>query len=139
MRYLPVAATLGVALMLTGAIAHAVPDDHELALRGARIGHIEIQVDDVFERTERALAAPYRVANTLHIATHGDTISRQLLFHEGDFFDRRLLDESERLLREQRYLNEASIQTLRFNDADNTVDVLVRVHDVWTLSPGLSL
>jgi outer membrane protein assembly factor BamA len=27
---------------------------------------------------------------------------------------------------------------VRYNEADNTVDVLVRVHDVWTLSPGLS-
>jgi outer membrane protein assembly factor BamA len=42
------------------------------------------------------------------------------------------------MLRAQRYLNEASVEPVRYNEADNTVDVLVRVHDVWTLSPGLA-
>ena len=41
-------------------------------------------------------------------------------------------------MRAQRYLNEATVEPVRYNEADNTVDVLVRVHDVWTLSPGLS-
>ena len=97
----------------------------------------QIQVDDVFENTTR-LAAPYRIANDLHISTHDTTVQQQLLFHTGDVFDRRVLDETARLLRAQRYLNEATVEPVRYNEADNTVDVLVRVHDVWTLSPGLS-
>lgn len=54
-----------------------------------------------------------------------------------DHFDRRVMDETERVLRDERYLSDASVQVLRYND-DDTVDVVVRVHDVWTLSPGLS-
>jgi hypothetical protein len=114
----------------------SVPSDDTLQARQARIGHIAIQVDDVFE-THQPLAAPYHLANSLHITTRQSTIESQLLFKQGDVFSRKQLDETERLLRGQRYLNEASIVPVRYND-DNTVDVVVRVHDVWTLSPGLS-
>ena len=117
--------------------ARAVASDAELEQRGARIGNIAIEVDDVFE-TGTGLAAPYRVANNLHITTHDSTVQQQLLFRTGDVFDRRLLDETARMLRAQRYLGEASVEPVAYHEADNTVDVLVRVHDVWTLSPGLS-
>jgi outer membrane protein assembly factor BamA len=127
-------------LLLAPLCAHAAPvaRDAELEQRGARIGNIEIQVDDVFEKTTTRLAAPYRIANDLHISTHDTTVQQQLLFHTGDPYDRRVLNETARLLRALRYLNEATVEPVRYNEADNTVDVLVRVHDVWTLSPGLS-
>lgn len=113
-----------------------VPSNEELEARQARIGHIAVQVDEVFE-TDQPLAAPYRLANSLHITTRQSTIASQLLFKPGDPFSRKQLDETERLLRGQRYLNEASIVPVRYN-TDNTIDVVVRVHDVWTLSPGVS-
>ncbi|HEY7642800.1 MAG TPA: BamA/TamA family outer membrane protein [Steroidobacteraceae bacterium] len=126
-------------LALLPLCAHAGPlaPDAVLEQRGARIGNVAIEVDDVFETGTR-LAAPYRLANNLHISTHDSTVAQQLLFHTGDVYNRRLLDETARMLRAQRYLNEASVEPVRYNEADNTVDVLVRVHDVWTLSPGLS-
>lgn len=113
-----------------------MPNDAELERRGASIGRIDIQVDDVFENT-LSLSTPYRIANGLHISTHDETVREQLLFRSGEPFHRRVLDETERLLRGRRYFNEASVTSVRYNE-DNTVDVLVRVHDVWTLSPGLS-
>jgi hypothetical protein len=66
-------------LLLAPCYAHAAPSarDAELEQRGARIGSIEIQVDDVFETTR--LAAPYRIANDLHISTQGATVLQQLL------------------------------------------------------------
>lgn len=133
------AGQLSLWLWLTPVCAHAGPvaRDTELERRGARIGSVEIQVDEVFENTTR-LAAPYRIANDLHITTQDETVQQQLLFHTGDAYSRRLLDETVRLLRGQRYLNEATVEPVRYHEADNTVDVLVRVHDVWTLSPGLS-
>jgi outer membrane protein assembly factor BamA len=126
-------------LLLTPLYAHAGPvaPDAQLEQRGARIGNIEIEVDDVFENGSH-LAAPYRLANNLHISTHDSTVAQQLLFRTGDVYHRRVLDETARMLRAQRYLNEASVEPVRYNEADNSVDVLVRVHDVWTLSPGLS-
>jgi hypothetical protein len=128
-----------ILLLLAPLCAYAAPvaRDAELEQRGARIGNIAIEVDDVFETGSR-LAAPYRIANDLHISTHDSTVQQQLLFHTGDKYDRRVLDETARLLRALRYLNEATVEPVRYHEDDNTVDVLVRVHDVWTLSPGLS-
>src|SRR3954462_8624432 len=114
------------------ALAAPVARDAELEQRGARIGNVEVQVDDVFE-TSTHLAAPYRIANDLHISTHEATVQSQLLFHTGDKYDRHVLNETARILRALRYLNEASVEPVRYNEAENTVDVLVRVHDVWTL------
>jgi hemolysin activation/secretion protein len=128
-----------VVAMLPGSIAldqSRLPPDTELEKRGATIGHIDVRIDDVFE-DKTSLSAPYRVVNGLHISTHGETVRQQLLFQSGEPFHRRVLDETARLLRDQRYFNEASITVVRYND-DNTVDVEVRVHDVWTLSPGFS-
>jgi hemolysin activation/secretion protein len=125
--------------MLPGRIAldqAQLPSDAELEKRGARIGRVDVRVDDVFENTQ-SLSAPYRLANGLHISTRDETVRQQLLFRSGEPFHRRVFDETARLLRDQRYLNEASITVVRYNE-DNTVDVEVRVHDVWTLSPGIS-
>jgi len=119
-----------------GTVSNAMPTDRELEGRNAHIGDIQIVVDDVFEQPQR-LSAPYRIVNSLHVGTREATITQQLLFRHGDQFNRRVLAETERLLREQRYLNDASIEVVRYHD-DNTVDVQVRVHDVWTLSPGFS-
>ena len=113
-----------------------LPDDAQLQRWRAVIGRIDVEIDDVFE-TGHALAAPYRLANALHISTKQQTIVNQLLFHSGEPYSRHALDETARLLRDQRYLNEATIEPVRYHD-DNTVDVVVRVHDVWTLSPGLA-
>jgi len=132
-----------MAMLPSRSLAAGEPlSDHELQQRSARIGRIGrigrivVTIEDVFEDS-LSLSAPYRVVNSLHIATHIETIRQQLLFREGDAFNRRVLDETARLLRDQRYLADASIEPLRYNQ-DNTVDVLVRVHDVWTMSPGLS-
>lgn len=126
-----------MAMLPSRSLAMGEPlSDRDLQQRNARIGSIVVTIDDVFEDS-LSLSAPYRIVNSLHIATHIETIRQQLLFREGDAFNRRVFDETERLLREQRYLAEASIEPLRYNE-DNTVDVLVRVHDVWTMSPGLS-
>ena len=119
-----------------GPPAARVPDDLQLQRNGAVVGRVEIRVDDVFE-ADRVLSAPYRLANALHMSTKVQTIADQLLFRSGQPYSRRTLEESARLLRGQRYLNEASIEPVRYND-DNTVDVIVHVHDVWTLSPGFS-
>ena len=126
-----------LAFLIAKPVAPAsLPTDVELEKRGARIGRIVIQVDDVFEST-LSLSTPYRVVNGLHISTHDATVRQQLLFRTGEPFHRRVLEETERLLRGQRYFNDATVTVVRYNE-DNTVDVHVRVHDVWTLSPGIS-
>lgn len=122
---------------------HAIKDgelsDRTLQHAAARIGRIVIKVDNVFDPDnpqENGMA--YRAANALHIKSRDNTIRTQLLFKSGDVYNRHALDESARNLRADTYLNEADIQPLQYHAEDNTVDVLVRVHDVWTFDPGIS-
>jgi len=104
----------------------------------AVIGEVYIENANIFDTDipgeDRAL---YRLANKLHIRTRPEVISRVLLFKPGDPFDRRLIEESERLLRSNSYLHDAVIEPVRYRDG--TVDLKVTTRDVWTLDPRLSI
>lgn len=114
-----------------------VPDDATLEAAGARIGKVIIRPLDVFD-TGRADEDNwlFRTANRLHINTRESTLADRLLFREGDAYLGRLLEESERLLRDTRYLYDAAVRPIRY--ADGVVDVEVVTRDVWTLNPGVS-
>lgn len=102
------------------------------------IGEIKLRKYNVFDLSnEEENNWLYRLANRLHIVTKDRVIRGQLLFEPGEQYDRRLLEETERILRRNRYLYDASIETtLREN---GVVDVVVVTRDVWTLGPDLSL
>ena len=118
--------------------AYVLPSDAELEREGARIGRITIESDDIFDETDpREDAVLYRAVNRLHVTTHESTIRAQLLFASGDPYSRRVLEESERALRRQRYLREPVIQPVAWHDG--VVDVRVRSEDVWTTNPGISV
>jgi len=143
----PLAATAGVAAE-TAAAATVVPsvepgpwmlpDDAALESAGAVIDRVEVRVGDIFDPAlpgeDRLL---FRWANRLHRTTRDSVIRDQLVFAPGDRFSRRCLDESERLLRSDPYLYDATIRPVRFHDGDR-VDVEVVARDVWTLSAGVS-
>ncbi len=115
------------------------PDDEQLEALGVRIGAIRIQVDDIFDlNNPKEGSSFYRAANYLHIETRESTIRPQLLFKLGDLFSRQITEETARNLRARKYLADASVTVERFDPKTNTVDLLVRVHDNWTLAPGVS-
>jgi hypothetical protein len=116
-----------------------VPAPAELEAQGAKIGTIDIEVEDIFDPSnpdERA--APYRWANDLHLRTHKDAIRSQLLFVEQQPYSHQKVAETERLLRGRRYLYDAWIEPTCYHPADGSVDLHVRVRDVWSLNPGFS-
>ena len=116
----------------------ALPPDAELERAGALIGAIEIDCGSIFDESDpREDALLYRTANRLHVDTRESTIRAQLLFASGDPYSRRVLAESERVLRQQRYLHEPRIQPVAWHDG--VVDVRVRATDVWTTSPGVAI
>jgi hemolysin activation/secretion protein len=114
-----------------------IPSDAQLESSGAVIGEILIDNQNIFDpqdpREDRKL---FRLANRLHIKTRGYVVRDQLLFHAGDPFSRRLLEESARILRSDRYFYDAWIEPVRYHDGQ--VDVRVTTRDVWTLNPGVS-
>jgi len=106
--------------------------------RNAAVGEIKLRKFNVFDLSnEEENNWLYRLANRLHIVTKDHVIRGQLLFEPGEKYDKRLIEETERILRQNRYLYSASIETTL--QEDGTVDVLVTTQDVWTLGPDLSL
>jgi outer membrane protein assembly factor BamA len=102
------------------------------------IGDIILVKQDVFDLSNpKENNALYRLANRLHIITRDSVIEQQLLFATGDEFSKRVVEETERILRRNTFFYDASITPV--NRQDGTVDLQVNTHDVWTLKPGFSL
>ncbi len=141
-RSLPnLSALLAILGLLKGpvpAIADEALAADALAAGGYVIGAVTLDKADVFD-----LDNPeennwlYRAANRYHIVTRDKTITKQLLFEPGDLYDKRLIEESARILRENNYLYDASIEATRAGDG--TVDLTVHTRDVWSLTPELSI
>ena len=51
---------------------------------GLPIGTIEIINHEVFDEPDAGGAAPYRIANTIHIRTRDELVGRELLCETGD-------------------------------------------------------
>ena len=114
-----------------------VPPAAQLEAEGARIGKIAIHVGDVFDLDKPGEGKRlFRWANLLHRDTRARILARQLLIAEGDRFSASAIAESERALRAQRYLAEASVRPVAYHDG--LVDIEVRTRDNWSLKPGLS-
>jgi len=137
----PVAIALLTLLLLTAAgrtrAAQPIPAPAELEAAGARIGRITIRALDIFDTSDPAEnKALYRAANRWHRRTRESVLRAQLLFASGDRYSQRLLEETERNLRELRFLREPTIRVVAWHDG--VVDVEVVTHDVWTLQLGPS-
>lgn len=142
-------ATLCMVLAATAPVAEADPvaplaidqcdiSDEQLEAQGARIRSVRIDNLNIFDledpKEDKAL---FRLMNGLHARTKPWVIERQLLFEEGDPFDRRKLEETERILRRTGYLYDARIVVASCDESG--LEVLVRTRDVWTLQPGISV
>jgi surface antigen-like variable number repeat protein len=114
-----------------------VPPDSELEASGAVIGKILIDNQNIFNLEDpKDNNWLFRLADRLHYRTRPSVIRSQLLFKPGQRYSRRLLDESERVLRADGYFYDAWIRVVSYHDG--TVDVRVTTKDVWTLNPGFN-
>ena len=105
--------------------------------QNARIGTITVEPQNIFDLSNpEENKTLYRWANALHVVTKPNVIRGQLLFNEGDQYSLRLIDETERLLRQNDYLRDVQIEPVRFEDG--VVDLRVATADVWTLTPSIS-
>ena len=101
------------------------------------IGNIVIDNKDVFDLSDEVENTwLHRSGNYLHIETRQVVIRRQLLFQQGDVYNQLLIDESERLLRANRYIKSARIVPARI--CDDKIELTVTTTDSWTLTPGIS-
>jgi hemolysin activation/secretion protein len=114
------------------------PTFAELEVAGAVIGRIHVNPQQIFDLDDpREAGWLYRLANRLHIRTRPEIIEQQLLFKPGEFVSVRVIDETERLLRSNKYLYDAQIRPVDYHDG--VVDIEVITHDTWSLEPGASV
>ncbi len=130
------------ALVVTAAAAQepaaptSIPSFAELEAAGALIGEIRVVTDNIFDTSDpHENNFVYRAANALHIRTRPWVIREVLLFRTGERVSQRVIDETERLIRQTTTVYEASIRPTRYEDG--VVDIEVRTRDTWTLQPGL--
>lgn len=114
----------------------AWPTLAELEARGAHIGQIDIQRHNVFESPDKGNGkALHHLANRLHIVTRENVIRSQILFAPGDALNLTTIRETERILRNNRYLFDARVSVKQV--ANGVVDLLVTTRDIWTLTPEI--
>lgn len=128
---------LGAAGLLFAVAANADVDLQALEASGAVVGSVTINNASIFDlENPEENKFLYRLANKAHITTRPGVIEQQLLFRSGDDFSAQAIEESERLLRKNRYIQKARIDPIR--NANGVVDVNVSTSDTWTLMPKLS-
>lgn len=98
---------------------------------GYRIGDIRIEVLDVYVGNGEELKWYQNLANSIHIESQRDAVNALLTIDTGNAVEARRIYEAERVLRQLGYLKDAAIHPLRCKD--ETVDVVVRARDAWTL------
>jgi hypothetical protein len=114
-----------------------LPTLAELEAAGVQIGEIRISQQNIFDLSDaREDRAVFRWANRFHVQTRPEVIRRALLFKSGERLSLRALEETERLLRSNRYLYDVQIRALALKDG--VVDMEVMTRDTWSLDPGFS-
>lgn len=128
----------GLGIMATGALAgsasgtEALDTFAALEARGARIGQIRVDANNIFDLEDPAEDNRlFRAANALHVQTRREVIRRFLLFKPGDPVRVQAIEETERLMRGNRFLYEVEIKPARVSDG--LVDIEVVTRDTWTL------
>jgi len=112
----------------------------QLVERNARIGRIEMVVENVFDTTKpEEDKRLHKFANKVHVTTHDGVLESLLLFETGDLYDPEVLLESERLIRSRGWIADATIVPSAYDPEANTVDILVTTRDSWSLSTNISL
>jgi outer membrane protein assembly factor BamA len=78
----------------------------------------------------------YRTANKFHSLTRENVIRNQLLVTEGDGYNQARLKESERILRDLKFIYDATVRPWR--QCGDVVDIEVVTRDIWTFTPTVS-
>lgn len=114
-----------------------LPTFAELEAAGATIGEIRVVPQAIFDTSDpKEDTLLFRAANALHILTRPSVVRRALLFKSGERVSARLLEETERVLRSNRYLYDVQLRPVAYHDG--VVDIEVSTRDTWSLDPGVS-
>lgn len=111
--------------------------EQESGSKSNRFDSVSVNIHPIFdENNPKENKWLFRLVNDLHINTQERVIKNDLLFKEGDLYNEKLFEQSERILRKRRYLNYASVSLPDKCQSNNHVQVDVK--EVWTLVPGVN-
>lgn len=112
------------------ALADSIPD-------GVTVGTVRIVRYRVFDPEDsRENRGIYRWANDFHSLTREWVVRDHLLFAEGDYYLNTRVRESERILRELKFIYDARVRPWR--RCGDVVDIEVITRDIWTFTPTVS-
>lgn len=94
---------------------------------------------EILDTTRRPKGVLMNAGNSMHFKTRPKIIKNLLLFKEDEPYDSLLVRESERLIRSQKYVRNVSFTTLPSSGKEDSVNVYIRVLDVWSIVPAISL
>lgn len=80
-----------------------------------------------------------RTGNRLHLKTKEFAIRNLLLFKKNSPYNSFIIQESERIIRSQRFVNRVTISEELINKNSDSVDVYIRVLDSWSTVPKLEI
>ena len=99
---------------------------------GAVVREIHVRPQNIFDLDrEDENNWLFRTANKLHVVTRATVIEQILLFKRGERVSVQKIDESERLLRNNRFIYDAEIRPLA--SGDGSVDIEVITRDSWSI------
>ncbi len=118
-----------------------VKNQNYTTFEGKVIRKINITTLDPFGYTVQDTTAKpkvfvFKLGNFLHLKTHDFAIRNLILFRKNQFLDSLLVKESERLIRNQRYITNVTISPILV--AKDSVDISIIVLDSWSLIPKFS-
>ncbi|MDP2562724.1 hypothetical protein [Psychrobium sp. 1_MG-2023] len=107
-------------------------------LDGKSIGHITFTRYNVFNPEDpKESNFLYRWLNDVHVISQEQVIRDEILFRETDQYNGQLFAESERILRNNKYLYDARVRPLRL--CGDKVDIEVVTKDAWSITPAFSI
>jgi hypothetical protein len=80
-----------------------------------------------------------KAANSLHVKTLTLAIRNLLLIHEDEPFNSFFVKESERLIRNQKFVHEVFFYVAAAAPKSDSVDISIRVLDIWSIKPMVSV
>jgi len=92
--------------------------------------------NSVTDTTRKPSNGVERFGNRIHLKTKELTIRNLLLFKRNKPLDSLLVLDSERLIRKQRYVRRVNFTPVAVATSKDSVDVIIRVLDSWSLIPN---
>ena len=80
-----------------------------------------------------------KTGNKIHIKTQKQVIHDLLLFKKNETYDSLLVNESERLIRSQKYVREVLFKSIPKPGKGDSVDIHITVADVWSTIPAVGI